>query len=483
MLSIDESFVDAAAPNAAAIKNARALLLKGKLLDLKKDAEETIVFGQCKGSGKQPYAMSADFVKPDSPVYRCSCPSRQFPCKHTLALMYAYAQGKAFSVSEVPEDVASKRDKIEKREEKRKERADKPVQVDKKALEKKIKVQLEGLDLLEALLFDLTRLGLSNLNAKSAKRIEADAKKLRDAYLPGAQTALLELTRCFYSDGGYEQEELSANAREAVYSEALDRMGRLYALVRRGREALEKQRENPEMTQDTESSIAAWLGHAWKLRELADAGLVEPEAELMQLAFATHDDRARQEHVDTGVWVHLGSGRVVLTKTYRPYHAARFIKSDDSVFHIVQAKELCTYPGEMNPRVRWEAMVPRDTNKKDREKVCSLARTDLSALIKEVKNQLRTPLADKTPLAILKFDRIGQVQGTPVLEAGGERLVLADDQAWEEPRTCHLLPLLPAKLMKRGTLFGRFHYDFNTRKLQLKPLTFVDPDQVLRLTF
>ena len=41
MIQIDESFVDAAAPNAAAIKNGKALVIKGKFVKLSKSEDES----------------------------------------------------------------------------------------------------------------------------------------------------------------------------------------------------------------------------------------------------------------------------------------------------------------------------------------------------------------------------------------------------------------------------------------------------------
>src|SRR5207237_4566695 len=73
----------------------------------------------------------------------------------------------------------------------------------------------------------------------------------------------------------------------------------------------------------TDTPIAAWLGHAWQLAELKACGLVEEDAELVQLAFNAHDDPARQEYVDTGIWMTLGNGRMRITQTLRPYKAAK----------------------------------------------------------------------------------------------------------------------------------------------------------------
>ena len=181
---IDEAFADSQAPNAAAIKNARGVVIKKKLVDLFRSPDGTLIFGNCKGSGAENYRPSADFSDPTKPLYRCTCPSHQFPCKHALALLYACAQGMKFVEKDVPADVTEKRAKILQRAEKKKEEADKPHKVNTNALKKKIQTQLEGIDLLESLVNDLVRAGLGTLNAKSARQMEEQAKHLGNAYLP-----------------------------------------------------------------------------------------------------------------------------------------------------------------------------------------------------------------------------------------------------------------------------------------------------------
>jgi hypothetical protein len=480
MIPIDEAFIESAAPNSEAAKNGRGLVLKGKFLQLFKSADASLIFGHCQGSGKQPYLCSADFAVPSAPVYRCTCPSRQFPCKHSLGLLFAYTQGKTFSPADIPEELAAKREKVQQRVEKKKEEADKPKTVNKAALAKKIKSQLAGIDLLEKLTLDLVRLGIGNMNAKSAREIEEQAKQLGNAYLPGAQAALHNYTKLFNTHDG---EERSSSQREAIYSEALDQLGRLHSLVKQGRAYLTKRLEDPELKPETESSIAAWLGHAWQLRELKDAGLVENKVELIQLAFNTHDDVARKEFVDTGIWMNLTSGRIQISQTFRPYKAVKFIRSDDSFFQIAQVEELCIYPGDVNPRVRWESMLPRPIEHKDLEKVHSFSQSDLAAAIKEVKTHLKGPLADKQPILALKFHKLGQVDGQPVIEdAKGERLLMTDAGMSEEPASCHLLGLLPAELFTDQTLIVRFRHDLDTRKLQIKPLSIVTRSDIIRLT-
>ena len=480
MISINEAFIEAAAPNADAAKNGRGLVLKSKFLTLHHSADETMLFGRCQGSGKEPYLCSADFAKPEAAVYRCNCPSRQFPCKHSLGLLYAFVQGRKFTPADVPQELAAKREKAAARVEKKKEETEKPRTVNKAALAKKIKAQLDGVELLQKLTLDLVRLGIGNMNAKSAREVEEQAKQLGNAYLPGAQTALRNYTKLFYTAEG---EERSAKERESIYGEALDQLGRLYSLVKQGRSYLTKRLEDPELAPETDTSIAAWLGHAWQLRELKDAGLVQQDVELVQLAFNTHDDVARQEFVDTGVWMNLASGRIQITQTLRPYKAVKYIKSDDSFFQVAQVKELYLYPGDVNPRIRWEGMLTRPLETGDFEKIRSFGHVDFAAVIKDVKSHLRLPLADKQPIYALNFQQIGQVDGVLVVEdARGERLVLTDAGMTEEPASCHLLPLLSPDLFQHQTLIARFRHDLDTRRLQIKPLSLVTQSAIVRLT-
>lgn len=480
MISITDDFIDSAAPNADAAKNGRALVLKNKFVALHHSDDEQLLFGHCQGSGKEPYLCSADFTVPHAAVYRCTCPSRQFPCKHSLGLLYAVVKGQKFTVAEIPAELAAKREKAAARVEKKKEDAEKPKVVNKSALAKKIKAQLDGIDHLEKLTLDLVRLGIGNMNAKSAHEVEEQAKQLGNAYLPGAQAALHNYTRLFYGEAG---EERPARQREAIYSEALDQLGRLHSLVRQGRAYLNKQLEDPDMKPETETSIAAWLGHAWQLRDLKDAGLVQSNVELIQLAFNSYDDTARKEYVDSGVWMNLGTGQIQLTQNYRPYKAAKYIKSDDSFFQVAQVPELCIYPGNVNPRIRWEGMTARPLQAQDLQTIRQHGRPDFAAVIKDVKSHLKGPLSDKQPIYALNFNRIGLVQESLVAEdAQGTRLVLTDIGMTEEPASCHLLPLLPAALFEKNTLIVRFRHDLDTSQLRIKPLSIVTSSDIIRLT-
>ncbi|GLF97659.1 SWIM zinc finger domain-containing protein [Streptomyces yaizuensis] len=58
------------------------------------------VWGLCKGSGSRPYQTVVDV---SGPAYKCSCPSRKFPCKHALGLLLLWAAEGEVGTGEAPE--------------------------------------------------------------------------------------------------------------------------------------------------------------------------------------------------------------------------------------------------------------------------------------------------------------------------------------------------------------------------------------------
>src|SRR5215510_5028751 len=76
----------AMAPDPASAKAGRSLATASKWLNLGQD--ERAVWGECQGSGAKPYQTVIDL---NEPAFKCSCPSRKFPCKHALGLFLLIA--------------------------------------------------------------------------------------------------------------------------------------------------------------------------------------------------------------------------------------------------------------------------------------------------------------------------------------------------------------------------------------------------------
>ncbi|MHA6532414.1 SWIM zinc finger family protein [Paenibacillus sp. BAC0078] len=479
MPELTSSYVDSLAPNAAAIKNGMGLVRKKSFIQLHISENSELLFGQCAGSGKTPYECSVDFIVPENPVFRCTCPSRQFPCKHALGLLYAYTEGQTFTPAPVPEDIASKREKAEKREENKAKQAaegggSKPKKVNKSALKKKITAQLEGLDLLEKLVLSLIRGGLSTIDSKTLKMIQEHVKQLGNYYLSGAQIELRRLALLL--GGGQDLEE--------NYTYAMEQLTRLHAFIKKGRVYLTARAEDPELALDHESTIDEWLGHAWQLSELKEYGLVKEAAELLQLAFYSYDDLARQEYVDLGYWIEPANGEIHRTVTYRPYKAAKLMREEDSFFEIARIPMLYKYPGDMNARVRYEEMTSRAVSADDLALVSERAHRSYAEAVKKVKNQLKNPLGDKTPVLLLHAASLGVTESGQyvITDESGSSLVLEDIPSLPQG-TVNLLPFLPASSLADSYILVMFEHRLDQGRLVAQPLTVIKDGEITRLLY
>ncbi|MEM9341793.1 MAG: SWIM zinc finger family protein [Pseudomonadota bacterium] len=100
-MTITTDTVTALAPDQASLKAASKLMKAAKWPVRLRDEVSNLVWGECQGSGANPYRVVFDA---SDQGYKCTCPSRKFPCKHTLALMWMYAETPAdFGAGDVPD--------------------------------------------------------------------------------------------------------------------------------------------------------------------------------------------------------------------------------------------------------------------------------------------------------------------------------------------------------------------------------------------
>jgi len=485
-VELTTSYIDSLAPNSEAITNGKGLVKKNNFTNLRKTADGLLFFGECTGSGSKPYICSMDFIDAAKPVPRCTCPSRQRPCKHVMGLLYAYAQGMAFTESDLPEDISAKRENAEKRAEskakktenakngesdKNKKDASPPSKAKITAAAKKIDVQLEGIEIAEKLLKNITQTGLASIDARARQALGDQITQLGNYRIKGIQAAFNELY-LFMMEG------------ETHYTRSIPQLIFLRALLKKAREFLtaKKQDQHNILNLDITSEIEEQIDHTWKLEELHACGSYIPQAEIVQLSFNVYDDPAKKEFVDTGYFLCLQNGRLYVTKNYRPYKAVKYINQDDSVLEPLAAETLYIYPGGMNPRVRFDKYTMRPWWPEDYAAVKQHAATDFAALAKSVKNQLKTPLADKNPVALLKIGKLTVLKDGQELtyasvqdSNGGSQLL--------QGSTLPLLQMIDKNLLQGHALLVMYENDISSGLLTARPLSVITDDRIIRLEY
>ena len=338
------------------------------------------------------------------------------------------------------------------------------------ALVKKTEAQLTGVDLAEKLIRSIVQNGLSSVDAQAKKTFSEQVKQLGNYYITGIQTAFNDLLQ-----------EIDSVENEQ-YVRVIDRVNYIFALLKKSREYLSAKKENPELV-ELNSAIEEQIGYAWKLTELMHHGLYEENAELVQLSFYNYNDSARKEYVDEGFWLNLRSGKIYKTRNYRPYKAQKYIKEENSFFDRLCTKALFIYPGDINPRARWDEFTVKNITPEDVQKVCSFASDNYAELIKTVKSSIKNPLTDKNPAAIIRLNKAYILGNHVVVEdESGNKLTLKDSDYFNitVENTLHAL-LFPD--MKGFCMTVMFENDIETGLFFARPLSVITGEKIIRLLY
>jgi hypothetical protein len=177
----------AQAPDPQSVKAARGLANPRTWSEL--GCTDTLVFGKCQGSGKQPYQVTVDLTEP---AYRCTCPSRKFPCKHGLALLLLWVEhGEA--VSTVSSDLAPETPVRPRVSGARSEAKVVDPEAQARRQAEREATMSAGLDEFERWLGDLVRQGLAGARRQPYSFWDETAARLVDTQLPSLAERVREV--------------------------------------------------------------------------------------------------------------------------------------------------------------------------------------------------------------------------------------------------------------------------------------------------
>jgi hypothetical protein len=182
------------APDGAAVKAAQSVARPAKWRTL--GCTDRLAWGECQGSGKEPYQVRVDLI---DVTYKCSCPSRKLPCKHTLGLLLLFADGKSVLPGTPPAFVEEWSANRAKRAEAKQKKESDPAaaapdpEAKAKRVEKRENRIGAGLEQLEAWLADIVAQGLAAARAQPPAFWTQMSARLVDAQAAGLANRVSEL--------------------------------------------------------------------------------------------------------------------------------------------------------------------------------------------------------------------------------------------------------------------------------------------------
>jgi hypothetical protein len=190
------------APDPASAKAGSQLATPAKWSALGRD--ERALWGECQGSGKVPYRTQIDTAEP---AFKCTCPSRKFPCKHGLGLyLLLAARPELFASAAPPQWVSDWLDSRQQRQEKKADKAAAQAPPDAEAASAQARKREEkrgqnverGLADFQTWLHDLAREGLATARERGPAFWDGMAARLVDAQAGGVAARLRRIgAMCF----------------------------------------------------------------------------------------------------------------------------------------------------------------------------------------------------------------------------------------------------------------------------------------------
>ncbi|MDI3385673.1 SWIM zinc finger family protein [Streptomyces sp. B-S-A8] len=188
----------ALAPDAASRKAGSKLGAAGPWSEAG-NSSEGVVWGLCKGSGSKPYQTVVDTT---GPAYKCSCPSRKFPCKHALGLLLLWAgpDGADGTVPQAQPPEWAEQWLTDRRKRAAKQEESTPgagrggdAEAARRRAERRAERATAGTTDLEQRLTDLLRGGLAGAERAGYGPWEETARRMVDAQVPGLASRVQEL--------------------------------------------------------------------------------------------------------------------------------------------------------------------------------------------------------------------------------------------------------------------------------------------------
>ena len=247
-MNLTEDQILVLAPDEASKKSGKALANASNWVT--KGANDLALWGECQGSGSKPYQTQVDIT---NIAFKCSCPSRKFPCKHGLGLLLLYAREKnSFSASDAPAWVTDWLGKRTEKQEKQADKKEKPVDEAaqaKRQQARQLKVS-DGIEELNAWLKDVIRNGIMTVPEKGPAFFENVSRRLIDAQAPGLAGMVRSLGETnFYAEGWPTR--------------FMDQLLRIYLVI-------EGFRNSTSLSDDLRQDLRTWIGFTQSQDEIKE---------------------------------------------------------------------------------------------------------------------------------------------------------------------------------------------------------------------
>lgn len=212
------------APDAATAKRGEALAASRAWKNL--GVSENALWGACKKSGDNGFYQT--WIDRSTPAFKCNCPSRKFPCKHSIALLLIFVRTPEMigAAKEIPSGISAW---IESRKAKSTENAGGIVKNagQAKTRNKRLTKMAAGFEDLDRWMGDLIRQGLASTESQPVDFWQNIASRMVDAQIGGVARMLRAMPLLQASNPHWPEQMLAQIAQFHLLSKGFEKLEQL----------------------------------------------------------------------------------------------------------------------------------------------------------------------------------------------------------------------------------------------------------------
>lgn len=467
------------------LKSICELKCVGEFLYYKKTENNDLYFAKFLNNDKKiSYNVSIDFIDKENPKFRCNCHSRVLPCKHSIALLQSIDNNIEFENSKLPDDIAKKREIIERNKEilsdinknNPKSNPKNIKKINKLSPKEKAKLQLQGLDEVEIFINNILEQGVLAVEIQSLKKCREMSKNLEKYQLFDMQKCLNNLID--------KVENIKKRRDDKYYVEIISNMVQLNKYINTSRLYLQDIINGNITNKYTQQSYK--LGMELTFEELKELDIKEENVDLLNIGLCTRKFQTAHKYVDTAYFFNVNDNKIVYTSNDRLFKSKKYVVEQDVNFNVMHIEKLYYYPQNSKQRVYINDYTEsKHENIENIENIRGIAK-DINYGMNKIKRFLKNTFVENAFPVLIDYDKIGVNQSDELIliDKKGRQININnnDDMEFNFNIKIENLRKLPNKnLYKNQVLFGEMYYDYGENKFSVLPLSIIAEKEIIHL--
>lgn len=429
------------------------------------------------------YKVSIDFFNhsiDNNPIFRCNCHSNTIPCKHSIALLFEIANNKNFKISDIPIDIAKKRNIINKQSEISKNENEVNSLNSSKSIKKlntkdKMKRQLKELIVMDSYINILLEQGIFAVESSYISTFRYISKELIKNDLLIFENYINELI--------FHLDIVRKHKDNYYYLKITHLLVKINLYSSKCKNYLSTAIKNNDEKYDVNFYEA--LGGNWTFEELDDLNLKTENAILFPLGLYTDKLSSSKKYIDIHYYFNIETKKITYTENIRSIKAKKYDKKDNYHYNLLEIDNLYSYPENYRNKIAFKSYKYANLSDNYFNMIQSFAK-DITYYVIAFKKYQKKLFSKYSLPVLISYQKIGidKYNKLFLLDKKNNQINLSNynnSDIEKNIKLKNLTTLYDKTLYENQVLFAEIYYNYEENNIFLLPISIISNTEIIYL--